>query len=60
VFGLAVPSRIPGVPNEVLHPRDAWEDADAYDATAAKLRGAFQHRAREMDIDPEWLGWLND
>ena len=59
VFGLAVPSHIPGVPDEELHPRDAWDDAAAYDATAAKLRGAFQQRAGEMGIDPEWLGWLN-
>jgi phosphoenolpyruvate carboxykinase (ATP) len=41
VFGLAVPTAVPGVPSEVLHPRDTWDDPAAYDAAAAKLAGMF-------------------
>jgi phosphoenolpyruvate carboxykinase (ATP) len=42
VFGLSVPSEIPGVPSELLLPRGTWKDADAYDAQATKLAGMFR------------------
>lgn len=42
VFGFAVPTEVPGVPSEVLHPRDTWEDARAYDAQAADLAAMFR------------------
>jgi len=41
VFGLAIPDRVPAVPSEMLNPRSAWADKDAYDATARKLAGMF-------------------
>ena len=41
VFGVEVPTRCPGVPDEVLNPKDTWADGDAYDATAAKLAKLF-------------------
>ena len=41
VFGVEVPTHVPGVPNAILTPRDTWEDADAYDAQAQKLAGMF-------------------
>ena len=41
VFGLAIPDAVPGVPSELLNPRDVWADKDAYDATARKLAGMF-------------------
>jgi phosphoenolpyruvate carboxykinase (ATP) len=41
VFGLNVPTSCPGVPGEVLLPRNAWTDKTAYDAAAAKLKGMF-------------------
>ncbi len=41
VFGLAVPTKIPGVPEEVMRPRDTWKDTAAYDAQARKLAGMF-------------------
>jgi len=41
VFGLAVPLSIDGVPSSVLSPRETWQDADAYDALAARLAGMF-------------------
>jgi len=43
LFGLQVPTEIPGFdcPREVLIPRNAWSDAEAYEATARKLAGLF-------------------
>lgn len=41
-FGLHIPVEVPGVPSEVLRPRDTWEDRDAYDAQARKLAGMFR------------------
>ncbi len=42
VFGLHVPTTIPGVPAGVLRPRDTWADQTAYDAQAAKLARMFR------------------
>jgi phosphoenolpyruvate carboxykinase (ATP) len=40
-FGLAVPVQVPGVPPEVMRPRDTWSDGAAYDAQAKKLAEMF-------------------
>jgi len=42
VLGLTIPVSCEGVPNEVLNPRDTWDDGDAYDTAAAKLRDMFR------------------
>jgi phosphoenolpyruvate carboxykinase (ATP) len=42
VFGFAVPKSCPGVPSQVLQPRNTWSDPAAYDATAKKLSSLFQ------------------
>jgi phosphoenolpyruvate carboxykinase (ATP) len=41
VFGLQVPTSCPGVPAEVLRPRDTWSDPSAYDAKARHLATLF-------------------
>ena len=41
VFGLSMPTEVPGVPSAVLDPRSTWTDTDAYDATAHKLASMF-------------------
>ena len=42
VFGLEVPTAVPGVPGEVLTPRNTWADPGAYDAQAKKLAEMFR------------------
>lgn len=58
VFGLYVPVGVADVPDEVLRPRDAWADPDAYDAEAAKLRELFRAQATDQGIDKTRLDWL--
>ena len=42
VFGVDVPKTCPGVPDEILVPRNTWKDQAAFDRTAKKLAGLFQ------------------
>ncbi|MCC6729070.1 MAG: phosphoenolpyruvate carboxykinase (ATP) [Chthonomonadales bacterium] len=41
IFGVLVPRECPGVPREVLTPRDTWNDRDAYDRAARQLASLF-------------------
>jgi phosphoenolpyruvate carboxykinase (ATP) len=41
IFGVEVPVMVPGVPSEILRPRDTWADAAAYDAKAQELAAMF-------------------
>ncbi len=40
-FGLQVPTHIEGVPDELMRPRDTWQDAAEYDRTAEALAQRF-------------------
>jgi phosphoenolpyruvate carboxykinase (ATP) len=42
VFNLKVPKSCPGVPAEILDPRNTWKDKAGYDAQAARLRDMFR------------------
>jgi phosphoenolpyruvate carboxykinase (ATP) len=41
IFGFDVVTEVPGVPADILRPRDTWADKSAYDATAKKLAALF-------------------
>jgi len=49
VFGLAVPSAIPGVPDAVLSPRTTWADPTAYDGQSARLAAMFRENFRAFE-----------
>jgi phosphoenolpyruvate carboxykinase (ATP) len=42
VFGLPVPQACPGVPPELMRPRETWHDPAAYDARARQLAELFR------------------
>ncbi len=42
VFKLAIPVHVEGVRDDVLRPRDAWEDKAAYDSQAQRLAKSFR------------------
>ncbi|HUA65062.1 MAG TPA: phosphoenolpyruvate carboxykinase (ATP) [Alphaproteobacteria bacterium] len=47
VFGMAVPESCPGVPKDILNPRNTWTDKNAYDAKARELAGMFEKNFAE-------------
>jgi phosphoenolpyruvate carboxykinase (ATP) len=52
-FGLSVPTSCPGVPQEMLHPRNTWADKAAYDRAAAELRERFARNFAQFDAPAE-------
>ena len=57
VFGLQFPVSCPGVPADILNPRNTWADKSAYDNKAQQLASAFvKHFAQYADsASPEIL-----
>ena len=55
IFGVHVPTSVPGVPSDVLIPRNAWHDKDAYDRQARDLaqrfKTNFEKYADQVDSD---------
>jgi phosphoenolpyruvate carboxykinase (ATP) len=41
LFGFSMPTDVPGVPSEILQPRNTWADKAAYDAKANDLASKF-------------------
>jgi phosphoenolpyruvate carboxykinase (ATP) len=41
IFGFDLVTEVPGVPSEILRPRENWADKAAYDSSAKKLAGLF-------------------
>lgn len=41
IFNLSIPTFCPGVPTELLNPRNTWENKNEYDATAERLAEKF-------------------
>jgi phosphoenolpyruvate carboxykinase (ATP) len=48
-FGLHVPLAVPGVPDEMLLPRIAWADKDAYEDAARRLSLMFRENFRKYE-----------
>ncbi len=43
VFGVQMPANVPGVPSEILFPRNTWADKEGYDKQANELAKLFQN-----------------
>jgi phosphoenolpyruvate carboxykinase (ATP) len=54
-FNLQVPAHLDGVPDEVLNPRDTWDDDAAYDARAGELVRMFRENFKQFEdgVDAE-------
>ncbi len=52
-FGLSIPKTCPGVPSELLSPRNSWKDKAAYDQMAADLSQRFAKNFEQFDAPPE-------
>ncbi|CAM3811958.1 phosphoenolpyruvate carboxykinase (ATP) [Deinococcus frigens] len=48
-FNLEIPTTVPGVPDEVLNPREVWADGAAYDETARKLARMFRDNFKRFE-----------
>ena len=48
IFSLEVPTECPGVPDELLNPRETWYDKDAYDTKAHELAGRFKRNFEDF------------
>ena len=51
IFGVQVPTSCPGVPEEILNPRNTWSDKEAYDQKAAHLAKLFEENFRQFEDD---------
>jgi phosphoenolpyruvate carboxykinase (ATP) len=49
IFGVHVPVACPGVPGEVLQPRNTWADGEAYDRRARDLARRFNENFRNYE-----------
>jgi phosphoenolpyruvate carboxykinase (ATP) len=49
IFGLHLPASCPGVPVDVLNPRNTWPDQSAYDAKARELAHKFTENFKQFE-----------
>jgi phosphoenolpyruvate carboxykinase (ATP) len=52
-FGLSIPKACPGVPSELLAPRNSWKDKAAYDKMAGELSARFARNFEQFDAPRE-------
>ncbi len=53
LFGLMVPVSCPGVPSEILDPKQTWEDKEAYNKTAKHLADLFVQNFKKYTKMPK-------
>ncbi len=49
-FGLSIPAHVPGIPDEVLDPRQSWADKAAYDRMARHLMERFEENFASFEM----------
>src|SRR5437667_1219837 len=47
IFGVLVPESCPGVPAELLRPKNTWKNSADYDTRAKQLAGLFQNNFKQ-------------
>jgi phosphoenolpyruvate carboxykinase (ATP) len=50
IFGLHIPTSCPGVPAEILNPRNTWSDPEAYDKQAHNLAERFKKNFSQFSL----------
>ncbi len=55
IFGLQIPKSCPGVPSEILMPRNTWKDKTGYDKKAKELASMFKESFKQYEefVTPE-------
>lgn len=51
ILNLDIPKVIPGVDNQYVNPRSAWDDQADYDSQATKLAGLFAENIKKFDVN---------
>jgi len=49
IFGLSIPKKIQGLPNDILYPRNSWKIKENYDKTAEKLVNLFKENFKKFE-----------
>ncbi|NNF59299.1 MAG: phosphoenolpyruvate carboxykinase (ATP) [Rhodothermaceae bacterium] len=49
VFGFEIPTACPNVPDEILQPRNTWDDSEAYDEQRNKLAQRFAENFKKYE-----------
>ena len=53
IFNVFIPKTCPNVPEEILNPKNTWEDKEAYDKTAKALSAKFNENFKKYTHMPE-------
>lgn len=48
IFGLHIPKVCPGVPSEILDPRQTWQNKEAYDEQAHQLKAMWDSQMKKL------------
>lgn len=51
IFGLAMPTSCPNVPDEILNPKNTWSDKEAFDKKANELAAAFVNNFKKYEAN---------
>jgi phosphoenolpyruvate carboxykinase (ATP) len=53
IFKVLMPTECPGVPSELLNPKNTWEDKEGYDVKALELAEKFSENFKKFNNVPD-------